>query len=415
MTWQTIPIGGVICSSQYGISLPADPDGDLPIVGMKDIQDGRVRIDPEVRVSLTEQEAEPYLLKDGDILLNRTNSPALVGKAGIHRGGGKAVFASYLVRLELDREQVDPDFVIQVLASEGGQRHIRKLATRAISQANLNPTTFKNHFQIPLPPLIEQEAIRDVLLTWDAAIQKTEQLIAAKERFYEALSGQLLFGLTRLRQYGPSKPKSLHWFSMSCEWPVVEIGQVAREVSVARGDAADLPVLSCTKYDGLVDSLKYFKKQVFSHDTAKYKRVRRGQFAYATNHIEEGSIGYQDLLPEGLVSPIYTVFQADGARVDDGYLYKLLKTEKLRQLFAASTNASVDRRGSLRWKEFARIHIPLPPVDEQRSINEVLNTAKAEIALLKAEVDALKTQKRGLMQKLLTGQWRLTVPEEVSA
>lgn len=201
---------------------------------------------------------------------------------------------------------------------------------------------------------------------------------------------------------------------MPSDWHIVEIGQIAREVSETNGGGEDLPVLSCTKYDGLVDSLKYFDKQVFSDDTSKYKVVRRGQFAYATNHIEEGSIGYQDLAPAGLVSPIYTVFQADPAQIDDGYLYKLLKTEKLRQLFAANTNASVDRRGSLRWKEFARIHIPLPPLDEQRQISTVLDEAKREINLLKAKAEALKTQKRGLMQKLLTGQWRLNEHKEVS-
>ncbi len=112
-------------------------------------------------------------------------------------------------------------------------------------------------------------------------------------------------------------------------------------------------------------------------------------------------------MPAGLVSPIYTVFQADASQIDDGYLYKLLKTEKLRQLFAANTNASVDRRGSLRWKEFARIHIPLPPLEEQWQISALLDEAKREITLLQAKVGAMKTQKRGLMQKLLTGQWRL--------
>jgi len=76
---------------------------------------------------LAEEEAAAYLLKDGDILLNRTNSPDLVGKAGIYRGNRRLFFASYLVRLELRREIVDPDFVIQVLASEGGQRELKSL------------------------------------------------------------------------------------------------------------------------------------------------------------------------------------------------------------------------------------------------------------------------------------------------
>lgn len=312
----------------------------------------------------------------------------------------------------ITKDSVSPEFLAYSLLAKESEM-LQMVEAAGHGTGRLSTEALKD-LLIRVPSPKEQNRIVRIITTWDTAIQKFEQLIAAKERFYEALSGQLLFGLTRLPPYEPSMPKSLHWFSMSCDWPVVEIGQVAREVSVARGDAADLPVLSCTKYDGLVDSLQYFKKQVFSHDTAKYKRVQRGQFAYATNHIEEGSIGYQDLVPEGLVSPIYTVFQADGLRVDDGYLYKLLKTEKLRQLFAASTNASVDRRGSLRWKEFSRIHIPLPPVDEQRSINEVLNTAKKELALLKSEMDALRTQKRGLMQKLLTCQWRLPVHEEAN-
>lgn len=410
MTWETVPIGTVIRSSQYGLSLPADPDGHVPIVGMKDIQDGRVRIDPSVRINLSEDDARDYLLADGDILLNRTNSPDLVGKTGIYRGDGKAVFASYLVRLVLDRERVDPDYLIQILASEGGQRDIRKLATRAISQANLNPTTFKNHFFIPLPQLDEQTAIRNVLMAWDSTIDKTKQLIAAKQLRNEDLSNRLLFGHARFGQRDTKATRELHWFSAPGDWQIVEIGKVAHEVSALNGKDGDLPVLSCTKYDGLVDSLKYFDKQVFSHDTSKYKVVRHGQFAYATNHIEEGSIGYQSLVPTGLVSPIYTVFQADAEKIDDGYFYKLLKTEKMRQIFAAQTNASVDRRGSLRWKEFARIHIPLPPLDEQREISAVLDEAKREVSLLQAKVEALKTQKRGLMQKLLTGQWRLTIP-----
>lgn len=415
MRWATVPIGTVIRSSQYGLSLLADPAGHMPIVGMKDIQDGRVHIDPNVRVNLSEKDAQDYLLVDGDILLNRTNSPDLVGKAGIYRGEGKAVFASYLVRLDLDRDRVDPDYVIQILASEGGQRHIKKLATRAISQANLNPTTFKNHFYIPLPQLREQIAIRNVLLSWDIAIEKAERLIALKCKWNKVLSNRLLFGLTRFSQGNTTITGALHWFSAPSDWKVVEIGEVAHDVSALNGNVGNLPVLSCTKYDGLVDSLKYFDKQVFSHDTSKYKVVRHGQFAYATNHIEEGSIGYQNLVPAGLVSPIYTVFQANAKMIDDGYFYKLLKTEKLRQIFAAKTNASVDRRGSLRWKEFSRIRIPLPALDEQREINAALDDANREIVLLQAEVESLKTQKRGLMQKLLTGKWRLKLAEAKAA
>jgi type I restriction enzyme S subunit len=407
MSWDMVPIGTVVRSAQYGLSLAVDIDGTLPIVGMKDIQGGRVRVDPAVCVSLSQGEAIEYLLSDGDILLNRTNSPDLVGKAGIFRGKEPAVFASYLVRLKLDRERVDPDFIIQILNSAIGQRRIKRLSTRAISQANLNPTVFRRKFQIPLPSLREQESVRDILLTWDCAIERTDQLVVAKQQRYEALSRRLLFGKTRLGDHEGSITKALHWFAVPDDWRVVKIGDISREVSLINASDQSLPVLSCTKHRGLVESLEYFGKQVFSHDTSKYKLARHCQFVYATNHIDEGSIGYQDKYPMALVSPIYTVFESNHSDVEDRFLYKLLKTEAMRCVFQARTNASVDRRGGLRWKEFAQIPIPIPSTAEQREICAVLDEAKREIDLLLASSDALKEQKRGLMQKLLTGQWRV--------
>ncbi|MFH0726942.1 MAG: hypothetical protein V2B19_11435 [Pseudomonadota bacterium] len=49
----------------------------------------------------------------------------------------------------------------------------------------------------------------------------------------------------------------------------------------------------------------------------------------------------------------------------------------------------------------------MPPIEEQKKIAETLNTARQEIDLLKNQVEAYRKQKRGLMQKLLTGEWRV--------
>ena len=136
-----------------------------------------------------------------------------------------------------------------------------------------------------------------------------------------------------------------------------------------------------------------------------YKVVRRNQFAYATNHIEEGSIGYQDMYDEAVISPMYTVFETD-KQIKDRFLYLLLKTELYLHIFQANTSASVDRRGSLRWNEFSKIHIPLPSVKEQEAIISVFDPCDRELVLLHQQLGTFKEQKRGLMQKLLTGQWR---------
>lgn len=273
------------------------------------------------------------------------------------------------------------------------------------------PTVFLKNYDFPLPPLPEQKAIADLLSTWDEAIEKTERLIQVKEKQLRQMSRWLLFGHKRL---GNQKNELAdgHFFKYPSDWALVKIGKVAKEVSTRNGESEET-VLSCSKYDGFVNSLDYFGKQVFSSDTSNYKVVEKGQFGYPSNHVEEGSIGLLEHCEKGIVSPIYVVFEASKEKVHSPYLYKLLKTDIYRHIFQVSTSSSVDRRGSLRWGDFSKIKVLIPSLEEQQEISETLSSAQHEIDLLKQLADKYKTQKRGLMQKMLTGEWRVK-PEIVN-
>ena len=191
------------------------------------------------------------------------------------------------------------------------------------------------------------------------------------------------------------------------DWNCLSIKQLATQRTAKNSDNQPYPVLSCSKYAGFVDSLSYFKKRVYSDDLSGYRLIERGDFGFPSNHVEEGSIGYQNLYDTGLVSPIYTVFRADSTRVVDAYLFALLKTDRYRQIFSAATNASVDRRGSLRWKEFSSIKVPVPGIKEQQAIVEVLNAADECDRSLTQQLHNLKGEKSALMQQLLTGKVRV--------
>lgn len=206
--------------------------------------------------------------------------------------------------------------------------------------------------------------------------------------------------------------KLTHYGSIPKDWDYPAIKEVCTQVSEKNSEAADYPVLSCSKHDGFVDSLKYFNKKVYSDDLSGYRLIHRGCFGFPSNHIEEGSIGLQSLYETGIVSPIYVVFRASPTLVDNSYLYAVLKTDHYRQIFGAATNASVDRRGSLRWKEFSQIHVPLPPLKEQQKIAAVLSAADAEIFTLEKKLACLKDEKKALMQQLLTGKRRVKVEAE---
>ena len=266
-------------------------------------------------------------------------------------------------------------------------------------------TDFLKTFPIELPSLDRQDDIIEVIGEWDDAIEKSTALLTSLLQRKQGLMQQLLTGRRRLKGF-------------KGKWKTVSVGSLAAHASNINKSGQALPVLSCTKYAGLVDSLSYFGKQIFSQNTSTYKLVARGQFAYATNHIEEGSIGHQNLYDAALISPMYTVFDVDSAVANHGFLYKLLKTEAMRRVFESSTHGSVARRGSLRWPEFAKLKLAIPPLLEQQAIATVLDVASSEVELVQAQIGQLKTQKRALMQKLLPGDWRLPetpLPKGISA
>ena len=266
---------------------------------------------------------------------------------------------------------------------------------------------FFQRLRIPLPPEAEQEKIAEVLLCWDRAIRLLDALLLARSKRKCGLMQQLLTGRKRFREFVTSTKKvNTRYGCFPADWAAVQIEDVANEISSKNDGGRELPVLSCTKHRGLVNSLEYFGKRIFSADTSNYKVVRRGDFAYATNHIEEGSIGYQDLHDTALISPMYTVFRTR-AGVDHSFFFKLVKTELYRHIFEVNTSGSIARRGGLRWGEFAIIKVFLPSVPEQKRIAAVLEACDREIDLLQQQLEALKVQKRGLMHKLLTGEVRV--------
>lgn len=284
------------------------------------------------------------------------------------------------------------------------------LSRQGVGRYKLTKTGLEK-LEIWLPPIEEQLRITHILSRWENAAETTERLLAASRKQKQALMNHLLSGQKRLPQFQRNTGlRHTPHGSVPVDWSYPRIGEFAKDITIKRGASSAHPVLSCTKHDGLVDSLRYFNKQIYSADTSTYKMVPRNCFVYATNHIEEGSIGYQTLYDISLVSPMYTVFKT-GQEISDDYLYKLLKTEKYRQIFAAATNASINRRGSLRWKEFKKLHVPLPSLEEQRTISKILNTADREIELLNRQLNLLRQEKVGLMQQLLVGKRRVRKTE----
>lgn len=157
------------------------------------------------------------------------------------------------------------------------------------------------------------------------------------------------------------------------QFDTVPLSHIVTSSGRRAGSLTHLPVYSVTKHQGFVPSLEYFKKQVFSRDLSNYKVVERGEFAYATIHLDEGSIGIADT--RCLISPMYTVFKVTDPNVHPRYLLRYLKSKQAIAEYSRLGKGSVHRRKAISLSALGKMRIPLPSFNEQQRIVEVLDRA----------------------------------------
>ena len=365
-------------------------DYEFRYVSLSDVDSEDFKIETTRQVFSTAPSRARRIVHNGDILMS-TVRPNLQGFSLIKDDVKDLIASTGFAVITVNKGS--NEFLFQYLFSSGISRQFYQLLVGSNYPA-INSSDVRK-LKIPLPPLPEQHSIAHVLGLMDSAINQNNLLIAQKELRKKWLMQNLLTGKKRLKGFEKS-------------WKEIHIKDIAREVSIKNKSDKQLTVLSCTKYDGLVPSLEYFGRKIFSDDVSTYKVVPKNHFAYATNHIEEGSIGYQDILDEALISPMYTVFKTDSS-INDNFFYRLLKSHKLVYQYQNRMEGSIDRRGGLRWDAFSIIKIQIPSYEEQTAIAQVLQAADKEIQLLKAKTDKLREQKKGLMQVLLTGKKRLKI------
>lgn len=341
-------------------------------------------------------------VRRGDILFNGTsetaNEVAMASVVDFDVPEG-TYLNSFCFGLRLTRgAPVDPTFLAYYFRSGVGRTLVSSLA-QGFTRFNISKTKLLA-LPLELPKLDQQLRIVDALVAVDDLLASLHRSTAKRVDERYAMMQALLTGAIRLRGFTKA-------------WQSGKVSQVLRPRTERNSLNEDLEVLSCTKHLGFVRSLDYFKNQVFSRDLRSYRVIYRGDIGYPANHVEEGSIGVQELFDRGLVSPIYVVMGPVGDN-DTFFLQRQMKLESFRQKFSQATSASVNRRGSLRWPEFSQIEVDIPVVEEQRAISSAIRAVEAEIEALQRRLEATLAIRQGMMQELLTGRTRFT-PTEVAA
>lgn len=288
--------------------------------------------------------------------------------------------------------------------------------------------------QIPLPPLAEQEKIAQILSVWDKGISILKSLIEAKTKRKKALMQRLLTppcesltpslrasetsaaihnksvdchdltasNLAKTEKDSKAK-QSLRFAEFTDKWQEMRLGDILQEKSIKNTSNVNL-VLSVTNKQGFVAQKDYFEQEVASNDTSNYKVVYKDEFAYNPARINVGSIAMLEKFEIGILSPMYVVFKCL-EKVDNCFFRYWLESHNFTGILHRYLSGSV--RETLSFNDMKTMHIFLPTLAEQKKIAQVLSACDKEIELLKSKFQCLKTQKKGLMQRLLNGKVRV--------
>ena len=189
-SWAWGKLAWMTCSVEYGTAAKSAPTGEVPVLRMGNIRGGRFDWSDLVYTS-DHDEVAKYLLHDGDVLFNRTNSPELVGKTAIYKGSGPAIFAGYLIRINHILSIVDGQYVNLFLNSRIARHYGNSVKTDGVNQSNINGAKLLN-YPFPYCSIEEQRKIVNTLDKVLSVVDKMENEIAGQLDSADALRQAIL-------------------------------------------------------------------------------------------------------------------------------------------------------------------------------------------------------------------------------
>jgi type I restriction enzyme S subunit len=261
---------------------------------------------------------------------------------------------------------------------------------------------------IPYPPISEQQIIAEVISNWSAAIFQFRKLISAKKDRRKALMQKMLTGKVRLKEYQITKRGNQKYPS---DWQVVKIKDLFKPIKRKNSEGCER-ILTASGRRGLIAQDDYFNRSIGSQSLHKYFLLQKGEFAYnrsSMNDYAYGAIKRLDKYDKGILSTLYICFSLiDQCNCSDFYKH-FFENNSIAHELSSIVQVGARAHGLLNvsQNDFFQIKIPKPCIAEQSEIAKIMDKADSEIANLEKNIFLLEKQKRGLMQKLLTGEVRV--------
>lgn len=368
----------------------------LPYLRVANVQDGYLDLSLIKSIEVEESNIDRYLLKPGDVLLTEGGDFDKLGRGAIWQGEiNPCLHQNHIFVVRPKDKSLMPQFLSFLTGSAYGKAYFLKCSKQSTNLASINSTQLKE-FPVLLPPLTEQKKIVEAANVWNSAIEKTERLIAAKEKHLCALYQKC---------FQPSSSMNASWKSRKLATYLISRNEKAIP-------SEDVPLYSLTIENGVTAKTDRYNRDFLVKDTDSktYKVVYPGDIVFNPANLRWGAIARSAVKHKVVISPIYEVLEIIEDIIDPELLTHAITSPRQIGIYATKTEGTLIERMAVKLDAFLLTEILLPEtLAEQRKIATLLCTARQEIDLLKKQLEAYRQQKRGLMQKLLTGQWRVKI------
>lgn len=362
-------------------------------LGNTNVKWGRFDLSELKSMYFSDKEKTKFTLLDGDVVLCEGGE---VGRCAIWRNDAQEIFYQKALHRLRSKGDIVPEFFQSYMENIAGTKLLEDYTTRT-SIAHL---TREKLLRLPVkvPPLDEQQKIAQILSTWDKAITTTEQLLANSNLQRVALKHHLLTGKKRLAAH-------------TSKWKLIPFENLLAE-SRTPGTTGDIAKKLTVKLYGQGVIAKHEKRA--GSESTKYFKRKAGQFIYSKLDFLNGAFGIIPDELDGFESTLDLPAFDFESHVDATWFINFVSRPEFYAAHLGLANGGRKAR-RVNPKDLLKLKAPIPDYTEQRDIALVLAAADRTVEAHRRTLEVFRSQKKALMQQLLSGKRRVKVGGEKAA
>ena len=353
--------------------------------------DGQLDFTRQRRVPLGTKSIDRYLIANGDVLFNATNSPELVGKSAYFPGFSEpAVFSNHFLRLRPIPDRLNGQYLARWLHLQFQIGRFKSMCRQWVNQATVNRESLLA-MCLPLPPIEEQKRIAAILDAADALRVKRRESIVLLDALLQSIF---------LDMFGDPVTNPMGWEK-------VKLGESGEVIT------GNTPSRSNPKYYG--DFIEWIKSDNINTPSCFLTKAQEGlselgkkvaRVAPAGSILITCIAGSPACIGNAAIVDRVVAFNQQinafmpGSDVELWYMFMLLVVGK--SLIQSSSTKSM--KGMVSKSALSSVSIPLPPLSLQRRFSSIVEAAERQKARLRAHLDELDALFSSLQSRAFNGE-----------